>query len=1202
MAATSSLNSRGGSTSFARPSTQSGPIATSSSSPLAHLITTRPSEKLTYTIANVSSYSGSYHPSQIIVDRPNDLRSRWSGASVAAPAQIHGNTGALPTASGSATPSTTSDGSKSLRQTTLTRGQTSTVAGKQHIVLKLPSPAIVNAIYFGKYCKPHPCNLRDFKVYGGVSPEPHTDRWIRILRAGLKNSSTPEEFALKWTDADGMPLPFQYIKIVPLATHSPNYNFSVWHVALHGWASGPLIPKAVQQYDEYRESMTTRLILKHLRERGHHAAFKELLHSSKLEGGGRGEGPPRDDSTAPSASGRRPFEHPIITRLFQAILRGDWETAEQCLDHSAGLAVDDDDDEGIETDPHSSLFSCFVDKSAQVAQWARIDATDAHGEIPAPRGGHHMVMDSNHQVAYLFGGWDGNTELNDLWAYHMAESRWRCISKNTSLQGGPSPRSCHKMAFDSRSGLIYVMGRYVDYETARNARAQEGASGASRAASGANTPQGPSSPGPRATSASASTLAASSSYTEFLPGRSSPQQPSSTPGSQTNVNLPSVPSPSRPSAGATLHPDTAVRLASLRADGGTPAWLYASDFYRFSTRSERWDRLSIDTHSEGGPKLVYDPDMVIDEDNQMLYVFGGRVAHWDPKHFEYSGMWRYDCIQRTWAFFFDDNTWSEGTIPARSGHSVLLDKVGSGGSRPQLWILGGQRGDQYFTDMHVYNVASGEIRQIDSNYEVNAGGPEGGFTNRAVIDSARREIYLFSGLTKRQQDEDFQQQLLGEKGASTVSKHKSEMWMYSINRGVWTLVWQSKGAEEEALELAHEAEEEEDNEEIEEEEGENQQEGIIEDIEPPTSRDEPNADGDELMEELASPALGAAPQSPASPRSNRASGTDGRQQAGSRQQRRRRRSLRREREPIPRFATSVVFDPKSEQFVMFGGNPTETQGEETRLNDLWSLHLSRPQTAEILRQAKFALRQQRFKEMAAAVPRVREPTPPQGGMSGSGFLSAAGGAATSVISAESGMLAMEALMYLQTEVAAVVDHSDPQESRQFRSLVSGLLSGGSGEDDDDNDGDDSSKAERETEGEVGTPTASPMPPRQVQRDVPRESDGLPSVRSAPLSPSSDAADSNSNSHHSHGQGDDSEMLSISQTLPSLPSADGSNTLDLNRLPPLDVSQRPSALYRQRLQLYRRLLQFYPAESIEPQEDLGVCVESFVARSLNRGGK
>ncbi|KNC74502.1 hypothetical protein SARC_12954, partial [Sphaeroforma arctica JP610] len=50
--------------------------------------------------------------------------------------------------------------------------------------------AIVHTITFGKYSKKHICNLKEFKVYGGMSEE----GMIMILHSGLNNDDELEQF------------------------------------------------------------------------------------------------------------------------------------------------------------------------------------------------------------------------------------------------------------------------------------------------------------------------------------------------------------------------------------------------------------------------------------------------------------------------------------------------------------------------------------------------------------------------------------------------------------------------------------------------------------------------------------------------------------------------------------------------------------------------------------------------------------------------------------------------------------------------------------------------------------------------------------------------------------------------------------------------------------------------------------------------
>jgi hypothetical protein len=110
-------------------------------------------------------------------------------------------------------------------------------------------------------------------------------------------------------------------------------------------------------------------------------------------------------------------------------------------------------------------------------------------------------------------------------------------------------------------------------------------------------------------------------------------------------------------------------------------------------------------------------------------------------------------------------------------------------------------------------------------------------------------------------------------------------------------------------------------------------------------------------------------------------------------------------EPRPRFAHQMVYDPKTRLQYLFGGNPGENGNPNLRLDDFWTLTLTRPSTAVILRRCKFKIRRQKFFEMANCAPK-------------------------------------QALEYLQQHVSLVVDHTDPSECAEFRKLASMLFKWG----------------------------------------------------------------------------------------------------------------------------------------------------------------
>ena len=1261
--------------------------------PALQLLLNSANVPLRYSITRASSYSGAYHPNNILHNRPHDMYSRWSGSSShAQPAlpsssALHGLTSssssASPSASSPSNLSSSVSGSSSTRKpgppgssipSAVIGNSSGQHSPKQYIILKLEKPSIVRTITFGKYHKPHPCNLRDFKIYGSLSldsllpaqpPGARPPATKRLVRGGLRNDSTPETFELRWLEdagagsgsgsgsladsniatgegeldrrgltaalvAHGNAIPFalRYIKIVPLAAHTPNYNFSVWHVALSGVSTTLLVSRVMREYDEYRESSTIRLILKHLREQGHHTAFSALLQSSRLAPSSLTESTAALASRQPVNPTTRPFEHPLLTQLFDALVRtGSWDEVEACLDRAAYGDIASAPSTPASPPPRvqspsqnlagsavwssasqQSMFSSYITKQMPKAHWLQIQPQSQHvpqrdssGQAPAlmpsGRGGHSMVFDSDKGVAYLFGGWDGKQDLSDLWAFHVHENRWRLISPDVRQQGGPSPRSCHKMCLDEKSGCIYLLGRYTDYDGS----GRESGAGAAAATVASPSPSPSSSSAARSTRASflpqaplstniasrdvAMNVADASSQTGISDSTLAPV--SAAPNRANRHGEPGSPASGAAGAGAdsesqgrtqlegspAVSPRPVSRTNSGQRTSGRGLPLASppgreSDFYRFSTRSERWERLSADTYADGGPKLIYDHGLVADPQSQMLYVFGGRVADPDPAKFEFSGMWRYDIIQRTWTFLFDDNTSTGGKILSRSGHSMLLDpgKPSFTGMSPshsrQIWILGGQRGAAatYLADMYTYNLATGAVREVSRN--TGQQGPESGFTQRATLDAAAREISLFVGLI-----------------GSNNERKRSAFWIYSISRGTWRKVYQyetgSTGADTlglsegmgndfGAMELdtgpvsvAERGLEEDLDGECEGDEEEVPESGPLQAL--PSYSD--GDDDEDMAVEAASqnwttyagsgsiqqdfgtgpdvdnPTLG--PRM----RLNRALTRSGKLGASS--------------EPRPRYAAQMVYDERRKVYYLHGGNPEDAHNKAMRLDDLWQLTLLRPTCGEILRRAKFKVRRQRFLEMVRLI----------------SSRTAGGGLESSVSSlgaSDAASLGLEALVYLQSEVGAVVDHSNEAESKVFRKLMARLLSARSaaaGTSSDD------------------TPVVSvSSPPSGVgvdmdqDRDRDREGEALDRV----LLSGKRKLEGDEDDVSSLG---DSEMLSASQTLPQRVSKRAV------QVKVMDDEGRPTSLYAERNQLFRGLLEYFNTELIEPRAELSECIES-----------
>lgn len=112
--------------------------------------------------------------------------------------------------------------------------------------------------------------------------------WLRLFliisaSSGLKNDSTPEVFELKHKTFENDDFPVLYIQVIPLLSYGPSFNFSIWFVELLGLEDDLIVCNTLQNYNQQKEKTTIRLILKHLRSKGHLAAFQALSQETNIQ-------------------------------------------------------------------------------------------------------------------------------------------------------------------------------------------------------------------------------------------------------------------------------------------------------------------------------------------------------------------------------------------------------------------------------------------------------------------------------------------------------------------------------------------------------------------------------------------------------------------------------------------------------------------------------------------------------------------------------------------------------------------------------------------------------------------------------------------------------------------------------------------------------------------------------------------------------
>jgi len=358
----------------------------------------------------------------------------------------------------------------------------------QYVIVKLEKPSIVTKITFGKYEKTHSCNLKHFKVFGMIVSKDTEDdpdfandnNTLLLIDSALKNDTVPETFRLKHVVNDNY-VPVKYVKITPLECWKPSFNFSIWYVALEGDDSTEVVQSSLAWHDQHRQKEAIRLCLKHFRQHNYTNAFEYLQTKTKIQ-----------------------LEDPMLTELHRTLVRdGDCEKSEDIVTKAverglfdkwmdnqlpipkwtplilpddilteelspASPTPTDDEGNGVRNNNNDNPLEDMTSDDPDDSNKSSTNSTPSTSIVPhlpthpGCRGGHQMVIDSACQVLYLFGGWDGTRDLADFWAFDIPTSKWRLLSTNTSQDGGPSPRSCHKMVLDHKTRQIFILGRYLE--------------------------------------------------------------------------------------------------------------------------------------------------------------------------------------------------------------------------------------------------------------------------------------------------------------------------------------------------------------------------------------------------------------------------------------------------------------------------------------------------------------------------------------------------------------------------------------------------------------------------------------------------------------------------------------------------------------------------------------------------------------------
>ncbi|KAJ1510516.1 Muskelin 1, intracellular mediator containing kelch motif [Coelomomyces lativittatus] len=388
--------------------------------------------------------------------------------------------------------------------------------------------------------------------------------------------------------------PVEYVKVVPHASFEKEFPYSIWYLEL----KGVLDEKVVEQfYQEYTKKN-----------------FTNSFHSLSLESSIQ-------------------LEDPVLSQLYKVLVtHADFEGAESMIQKLATnetlSAI------SLKCFSNTSTYGPSTGAHGWLPRWHEINSKDSFGNTPAKRGGHQLCADPDDGRLYLFGGWDGTKNLNDFWVFDISQSHWTCIAHDTEYEmKGPSPRSCHKMCFDTSRRILYFLGEFLDHDT---------------------------------------------------------------------------------------------RLQGI-----------SSDFWAYYVDTQKWIKLSGNTVNEQGPPLIYDHQMCIDSERQLIYVFGGRVVTQDQTVHLYSGLFEYNIESRTWRTLRADTTVQD--LAPRVGHFMLFYPPFR-----QLLIFGGQRNKEVYHHFLCFDLETESIMKLPIP-EFN----DPDLTQRAVYDPTLKAVLLLSNVLSK---------------------------------------------------------------------------------------------------------------------------------------------------------------------------------------------------------------------------------------------------------------------------------------------------------------------------------------------------------------------------------------------------------------------------------------------------------------------
>lgn len=373
------------------------------------------------------------------------------------------------------------------------------------------------------------------------------------------------------------------------------------------------------------------------------------------------------------------------------------------------------------------------------------------GPNPGGRIDHDMIFSSTTGKIYLFGGYDGKGNLNDLWKYNISSMKWSLVEINT----GPVPeaRKGHSIIYDNQKDAIYLFGGLSVAKYFNDVWKFDISS-----STWTKLPDGSTKPSARVNSDMVYDKVNNNLYiyggfdgTNYLDDLwkfnigSSAWTPLTPSGSE---------KPPECAEHSLVFDDINSRIFLF---GGIYLTIssvkeYRADFWYYDVSGNQW----YQPEDGDAPSPRARHDMVLDSANNKIYVIQGYSGEFKED------LWCYTISQNRWEVIFDSSPVKSPSI--RNGMGLIYNHVNN-----CLYYFGGYYNDgqpHYREDMWRYDLTGGTWTM-----ENEGTGPAARFARGVVFDEHHNEIYMFGGYYY-----DF---------FAGTKNYLNDLWVYNITTHSW---------------------------------------------------------------------------------------------------------------------------------------------------------------------------------------------------------------------------------------------------------------------------------------------------------------------------------------------------------------------------------------------------------------------------------